>query len=146
MFCLENTIFEGAGGSIGTTVLARAPADGYTLLLGASQMTVTPHMQAAPAYDPVRDFVPITKVAELPLLLIASPSAPYRSLKELVAYAKLNPGKLSYATSGLGLPSRLSVEMLRQATGIAVTPVPYRNVGQAMKPGSAATQGIPLQV
>lgn len=130
---------EGAGGSIGTAAVAKAPGDGYTLLLGASPMTVTPHMQSAPAYDPVRDFVPIIKVAELPLLLIASPTAPYKSLKELVAYAKLNPGKLSYATSGLGSPSHLSVEMLRQATGITVTPVPYKNVGQAMTDALAGT-------
>lgn len=130
---------EGAGGSIGTAVVAKAPADGYTLLLGASPMTVTPHMQAAPAYDPVKDFVPIIKVAELPLLLITSPTAPYKTLKELVAYARQNPGKLSYATSGLGSPSHLSVEMIKQSTGINVVAVPYKNVGQAMTDALAGT-------
>ncbi len=84
-------------------------------------------MQAAPAYDPVKDFVPILRVAELPLLLIAGPNAPFKMLKELVVYAKQNPRKLSYATSGLGSPSHLSVEMFRQAVGIEVVPVPYKN-------------------
>jgi tripartite-type tricarboxylate transporter receptor subunit TctC len=130
---------EGAGGSIGTASVAKAPADGYTLLLGASPMTVTPHMQTAPAYDPVKDFVPVIKVAELPLLLITSPNAPYKSLKELVAYAKQNPGKLSYATSGMGSPSHLSVEMIKQSTGINVVSVPYKNVGQAMTDALAGT-------
>jgi tripartite-type tricarboxylate transporter receptor subunit TctC len=130
---------EGAGGSIGTAFVAKAPADGFTLLLGASPMTVTPHMQAAPAYDPVKDFVPIIKVAELPLLLITSPNAPYKTLKELVSYAKQNPGKLSYATSGLGSPSHLSVEMIKQSTGIDVVSIPYKNVGQAMTDALAGT-------
>jgi tripartite-type tricarboxylate transporter receptor subunit TctC len=130
---------EGAGGSIGTTAVAKATADGYTLLLGASPMTVTPHMQATPAYDPVKDFVPIIRVAELPLLLITNPNAPYNNLKELVAYAKQNPGKLSYATSGMGSPSHLSVEMIKQSTGINVVSVPYKNVGQAMTDTLAGT-------
>ena len=130
---------EGAGGSIGTAFVAKAPADGFTLLLGASPMTVTPHMQAAPAYDPVKDFVPIIKVAELPLLLITSTNAPYKTLKELVSYAKQNPGKLSYATSGLGSPSHLSVEMIKQSTGIDVVSIPYKNVGQAMTDALAGT-------
>jgi len=123
---------EGAGGAIGATNVARSLPDGYTLMLGASPMTVTPHMQAAPGYDPVKDFVPIIKVAELPLLLITSPGSPYKSLKELIAYAKQNPRKLSYATSGKGSPSHLSVELIRQATGIEVVDIPYKNVGQAM--------------
>jgi tripartite-type tricarboxylate transporter receptor subunit TctC len=130
---------EGAGGAIGTTMAAKAAPDGYTLLLGASPMTVSPHMQAAPAYDPVKDFVPILRVAELPLLLITSPNAPFKTLKELVAYAKQNPRKLSYATSGLGSPSHLGVEMFRQAVGIEVVPVPYKNVGQAMTDALAGT-------
>jgi tripartite-type tricarboxylate transporter receptor subunit TctC len=123
---------EGAGGAVGTAAAAKAPADGYTLLLGASPMTVAPHMLSAAGYDAVRDFVPIYKVAQLPLLLITRPDAPYKSLKQLVEYAKQHPGKLNYATSGNGSPSHLSVELIKQATGIDVIAVPYKNVGQAM--------------
>lgn len=123
---------EGAGGAIGATVAARAPADGYTLMLGATTMAVSPWLQAKPPYDPAKDFVPIVKVAELPLMLVAAESAPYKSLKELVAYARANPGKLTYATSGKASPSHLGVEMIRQATKIDVRDVPYKNVGQAM--------------
>ena len=123
---------EGAGGAIGTASVAKAPADGYTLLLGATTMTVSPHLQATAPYDAVNDFVPIVRVAELPLLMIAGPNAPFSSLKELVAHAKKNPGKLSYATSGKGSPSHLSVELIRRATNVDVVDVPYKNVGQAM--------------
>jgi tripartite-type tricarboxylate transporter receptor subunit TctC len=130
---------EGAGGAIGTAGVAKAPADGYTLLLGASTMTVSPHLQSGVTYDAVKDFVPIVKVAELPLLLITSPQSPYKTLKEMVAYAKEHPGKLSYATSGRGSPSHLSVELIRQATGIDVVAVPYKNVGQAMTDAIAGT-------
>ena len=130
---------EGAGGAIGTASVAKAPADGYTLLLGASPMTVSPHMQAAPTYDAVKDFVPVIKLAELPLLLITHPDAPYKSVKEMVAYAKQNPGKLSYATSGVGSPSHLGVEMIRRATGIELVAIPYKNVGQAMTDALAGT-------
>lgn len=123
---------EGAGGAIGTAAAARAPADGYTLMLGLSTMTVSPHMQATAGYDPVRDFVPIVKLAELPLLLVTSADAPYRSVAELVAEARRQPGRLTYATSGKGSPSHLSIALIQQATGIDVRDVPYRNVGQAL--------------
>ncbi len=123
---------EGAGGAIGTAAAARAPNDGYTLMLGLSTMTVSPHMQATPSYDPVKDFTPIIKLAELPLLLVCGMDAPFRTLAELVAEARRQPGKFTYATSGKGSPSHLSIEMIRQSTGIDVRDVPYRNVGQAL--------------
>jgi tripartite-type tricarboxylate transporter receptor subunit TctC len=123
---------EGAGSAIGTAIVAKAPADGYTLLLGATTMVVSPHMQSAPSFDPIKDFVPIVKVAEIPLMLIVGVAAPYKTLPELIAYAKANPDKLSYATSGKGSPSHLSVELIRQAMKIEVTDIPYKSVGQAM--------------
>lgn len=130
---------EGAASAIGTLTVAKSPADGYTLLLGASTMTVNPYIQASNTYDPVKDFVPIVKVAEIPLLMIAAPNAPFNSLRELVAYAKQNPGKLSYATSGNGSPSHLAVELIQQATGMTAVAVPYKNVGQAMTDALAGT-------
>lgn len=122
---------EGAGGAIGAASAAKAAPDGYTLLLGVTTTVVSPHLQASAPYDPVRDFAPVAKVAELPLLMITSADAPYKSLKELIAYARKNPGKLTYATSGKGSPSHLSVELIRRATGIEVVDVPYKSVGQA---------------
>ena len=130
---------EGAGGAVATTAVARAAPDGYTLLMAASPMTISPYMQANPAYDPVKDFVHIMKVAELPSLMVASPDAPYKSLKEMVAYARLNPGKLSYANSGIGSSSHLNVELIRLGTGINDVPVPYKNNGQAMTDTLAGT-------
>jgi tripartite-type tricarboxylate transporter receptor subunit TctC len=123
---------EGAGGAIGTATAAKAAPDGYTLLMGVPAMAVASHVQTPKPYDVVGDFTPIVKIAELPLLLITHPEAPYRTFKELIGYARSNPGKLSYATSGKGSPSHLGVELFRQFTGIDVRDVPYRNVGQAM--------------
>ncbi|MEI6114212.1 MAG: tripartite tricarboxylate transporter substrate-binding protein, partial [Burkholderiales bacterium] len=83
---------EGAGSAIAGTFVARAAPDGYTLLLGPTTMAVSPHMQASKPYNAVEDFVPVVRLAELPLLLVAAPTAPYKSLKEMIAYAKAHPG------------------------------------------------------
>lgn len=122
----------GAGGAVGAAYAARAKADGYTLMLGATPMTVAPHLQASVTYDAVKDFVPIIKVAQLPLMLIASKNAPFNSFESLIEYARDHPGELTYATSGKGSPSHLSVELLRQAANIDVRDVPYSSGGQAM--------------
>lgn len=129
-FVVDNR--EGAGGSVGVAAAARSPNDGYTLLFGVPTMTVSPHMQAQPLFDPVKDFIPIVKVAEQPLMLVTANTSPYKNLKELVAHARANPGKLTYATSGKGSPSHLGIELIRQATKIDVRDVPYKNTGQAM--------------
>lgn len=123
---------EGAGGQIGTLAAAKSPADGYTVLLAPTTLTVSPHMQNPPQYDAIRDFAPIARVAVLPMAVVTAPNAPYRSMKELVDYARANPGKLSYATSGKGSPSHLEMELLRKRYGLDVRDVPYKNVGQAM--------------
>jgi tripartite-type tricarboxylate transporter receptor subunit TctC len=123
---------EGAGGAIGTLAAARSAADGYTLILAPTTLTVSPHMQSAPSYDPVKDFAPIMRVAVLPLAVVTYPDAPYKTFKELIDYAKANPGKLSYATSGKGSPSHLEMELIRKRYGLNLRDVPYRNVGQAM--------------
>lgn len=123
---------EGAGGQIGTLSVARAPADGYTVLLAPTTLTVSPHMQNPQQYDAIKDFAPIVRVAVLPMAIVASPDAPYRTLKELIEYSKANPGKLSYATSGKGAPSHLETELLRKRYGLDARDVPYKNVGQAM--------------
>jgi len=122
----------GAGGAIGTQSVARAPADGYTLILAPTTLTVSPHMQATPAYDAVKDFAPIMRVAILPMTVVTAADAPFKTLPELVAQAKARPGQLNYATSGKGSPSHLEVELLRKHFGIQVRDVPYRTGSQAL--------------
>lgn len=123
---------EGADGAIGTLAAARAAADGYTLILAPTTLVVSPHMQTAPSYDPVKDFAPIMRVAVLPLAVVTSTASPYRTLKELIDYAKAKPGTLSYATSGKGSPSHLEMELIRARYGLNLRDVPYRDLGQAM--------------
>ncbi len=122
----------GAGGAIGTQSVARAPADGYTLILAPTTLTVSPHMQAAPTYDAVKDFAPIMRVAILPMTVVAAADAPFKTLPELVAQAQARPGQLHYATSGKGSPSHLEMELLRKHFGIQVRDVPYRTGSQAL--------------
>ena len=123
---------DGGGGLIGTMVVAKAPADGYTLLLVANPFTIAPSHVAKPAYSPVKDFVPVAKIAIIPLVLVASPTVPFTGVKELIAYAKANPGKLSYASSGPGTVSQQEMELFKQAAGIDIVEVPYKSTAQAM--------------
>ena len=97
---------EGGGSLIGTLAVAKAPADGYTILIAANPMVIVPSQSAKPPYDPVKDFMPITKVGVIPLVLAVSPSLKINSIKELIAYAKANPDKLSYGSSGPGTISQ----------------------------------------
>lgn len=123
---------EGAAGAIGTAFVAKSPPDGYTLLLTNPSMTVAAHTNKVKPYDPLNDFVPITKVATLPIVMVSSVNAPYKTFKELVAYARKNPGAVSYATSGKGSPSHLAVEVIRQFVQINILDVPYRSGAQAL--------------
>ena len=123
---------DGGGGLIGTMVVAKAPADGYTLLLVANPFTIAPSHIAKPQYSALKDFVPVAKIAIIPLVLVVSPSVPIHDVKELVAYAKANPGKLSYASSGPGTVSQQEMELFKQAAGIDIVEVPYKSTGQAM--------------
>jgi tripartite-type tricarboxylate transporter receptor subunit TctC len=129
-FVVENR--PGAGGAISVNAVAKSPADGYTLVFGLITLAITPHMQKTPLYDPVADLAPVAKVAELNSVMVGPVNAPYKNLKELVAYAKANPGKVAYATSGKGSPSHLGSELIRQAVQIDVRDVPYKDGGQAM--------------
>jgi tripartite-type tricarboxylate transporter receptor subunit TctC len=122
----------GAGGSIGTTMAAKSPSDGYTILMAPTTLTVSPALQAAPTYDPVKDFTPVTRVAIQPMTIVTSADAPYNSLKDLIAYARANPGKLSYGTSGKGSPSHLEMEMINSMLGLKMQDVPYKSFGSAI--------------
>jgi tripartite-type tricarboxylate transporter receptor subunit TctC len=121
----------GAGGVIGAQEVARAAPDGYTLLLGnTSTQVLIPVAMAKPPYDTVKDFVPITIIAIAAPSIVVNPSVPAKTLKELIAYAKANPNKLSYGSAGAGTLSNLTGEMFKQQTGIGdIVHVPYRGAG-----------------
>ena len=117
----------GAGGNLGTGAGAKAPADGYTLLLSAvSSLAIAPGLYPKLPYDVARDFTPITRVGITKGAIVAHPSAPFNDLKGLVAYAKANPGKLSYGSSGIGTANHLAGEMLQEVAGIEMQHIPYK--------------------
>jgi tripartite-type tricarboxylate transporter receptor subunit TctC len=123
----------GAGTAIGAASVAKAPADGYTIMLGTSTpfaINVTLHKKLP--YDPAKDFKPIALVANAPFLLLVNPQVPAKSVKELIAYAKANPGKLSYGSAGPGSPQHLSMELFKTLTGINVVHIPYKGDAPAL--------------
>lgn len=129
---VENKV--GATGSIGATFVAKSAPDGDTLLLGTSSiMAASPNLTANLTYDPVNDFVPISLVATVENILVVHPSLPVKTVKELVAYAKANPKKLSYASSGIGSTYHLGAELFSSQTGIEWTHVPYKGAAPAIQ-------------
>ncbi len=122
---------EGAGSLIGTQLLVKAAPDGYTIMIAANTLVILPSQALKPPFDPVNDFSPIVKVAAIPLVLAVSPALKINSVKELIAYAKANPGKLSYGTSGPG-PSQNEMELFKQAVGLDILEIPYKSTAQAM--------------
>jgi len=123
----------GGGQIIATEITAKAPADGYTLFLASATHGINPGLRRGKLpYDSIRDFAPITLVAESPLVFIAHPSLGVGSIKELVAQAKARPGRINYASSGPGTGGHLSVEMLKFQTGIDLVHVPYKGAGPAL--------------
>ena len=124
-FVVENR--PGAGGNIGTALAAKAPRDGYTLLLTVnSAHAVNPALYKNPGFDPVKDFEAVTPVATSAYLLVANPSFPAKTLKELIALAKAKPGEIAYASAGNGTPNHLLGEMLKTQAGINLLHVPYK--------------------
>jgi tripartite-type tricarboxylate transporter receptor subunit TctC len=129
----------GAGGTIGTEVVARAAPDGYTLGVGStSTHAVAPSVYAKLGYDPVKDFAPISLVAVSPYLLVVHPDVQVKSLQEFVAYVKARPGKLNYASAGTGSTTHLAMEMLKSAAGLYIVHIPYNGNGPA---GTAVIAG-----
>ena len=123
----------GAGGTIGTAYVARAEPDGYTLVLGsASTHVVATVMRKSLPYDPNKDFVPIVVPGPYPQVVIVSANLPIKSLADLVSYAKANPGKLAYASSGSGSVLHLAGEMFASVTGVQLLHVPYKGANDAM--------------
>ena len=123
----------GAGGNIGTLAVARAPKDGYTLLMTiSSSQAINPALYKAPGFDPVADFQPVSLIGAVPNVLLANPSFPAKTVPELLALAKSKPGTLQYASAGNGTLNHLLGEMLNQMAGIDLQHVPYKGVAPAL--------------
>jgi tripartite-type tricarboxylate transporter receptor subunit TctC len=124
-FLVDNK--PGAGGNLGTEVVVRAPADGYTLLMDSvGPISINQTLYKNLTYDPLKDLVPIVQVANVPNVLVVNPSVPAKTFEEFVAYMKANPGKLNYGSTGVGTSSHLSGFMLSQRVGVAALHVPYK--------------------
>jgi tripartite-type tricarboxylate transporter receptor subunit TctC len=123
----------GAGGTLGTRFVAHAAPDGYTLLLGhTGTISINPSLYAHPGYDPRKDFAPIGLVASMPIALIAHPSLPAKSVADVIAYAKAQPGKLNVGTSALGTGGYMTAELFKAVTGIDAVIIPYKGTGPLM--------------
>jgi tripartite-type tricarboxylate transporter receptor subunit TctC len=123
---------SGAGTMIGGEVVARAAPDGYTLLMGISTLAINPAMYKKVPYDALRDFAPISQVVSLPNILVAHPSLPVKSVKDLVAFAKVRPAQINFASAGMGTSPHLSMELLLTMTGLRMIHVPYKGSGQGV--------------
>jgi tripartite-type tricarboxylate transporter receptor subunit TctC len=119
----------GAGGLIGSEIVARAPPDGYTILIVAGGYTLNPSLYAKLPYDTIKDFERVSLLAGAPNLLVVHASLPIKTFKELIAYAKTKPNFLTYASSGVGTTSYLSGEIMKVTTGIDIIHVPYKGAG-----------------
>ncbi len=122
----------GAGGNVGAEVAAKATPDGYTMLMGAVALVVSPYLYAKLPFDPLADLVPVTQVNSAPLMLIVHPSLPVKSVAELIAYAKARPGQLNYGSGGVGSTPFLATELFKSMAGINVVHVPYRGGAPAL--------------
>ena len=122
----------GAGGNVGSEIVAKAAPDGYTLLIAGPALVVSPYLYAHLDFDPLADFVGVTMVNSAPLLLVVHPSLPVKSVAELIAYAKANPGKLNYGSGGVGATPYLAVELLKSMAGFDAVHVPYRGGAPAL--------------
>jgi tripartite-type tricarboxylate transporter receptor subunit TctC len=123
----------GAGGNVGSDIVAKAPPDGYTLVMGVTgSHAINTSLYSKMPYDPVTDFVAISQVAVVPNVLVVHPSVPVHNLAELVALAKREPGKLNYASLGNGTAAHLGMEMLKSAAGVDITHVPYKGSAPAV--------------
>lgn len=123
----------GGGGSVGADNAAKATPDGYTLLLGSiATHAVNPALYKKLPYDHIKDFAPVSLIGTVPNVLVVHPSLPVKTFAEFVTYAKANPGKINYGSSGVGSPPHLSMELLRSLTGINLVHVPYKGAGPAL--------------
>ncbi|MBI4536584.1 MAG: tripartite tricarboxylate transporter substrate binding protein [candidate division NC10 bacterium] len=122
----------GGGSNVGIEFAAKARPDGYTIVIAAPEIATGPSLYRKLNYDPIKDFAPISLVAQNPLLLLVKPTLPVKSLKEFVGYAKANPGKVSYGSAGIGSGPHIAVELLKGLAKIDMLHAPYKGSGPAM--------------
>ncbi|HET7764450.1 MAG TPA: tripartite tricarboxylate transporter substrate binding protein [Burkholderiales bacterium] len=122
----------GAGGTIGTALVAKAPPDGHTLVLAAASHTINGSLYAKLPYDPIRDFSGVAHIGTVEYVLMINPRIPARTVKEFVDYAKANPGKLNYSTAGVGTATHLSMAYFASLAGIDMVHVPYKGTNEAV--------------
>lgn len=137
---VENRV--GASGNIGSQVVATSPADGYTLMVTANTFTMTPSLYKNVPYDVTRDFAPIGLIAQGQLALTVHPSVKAANVKEFIANAKANPGKIDYASPGNGTPQHLAMESFKLAAGINLSHIPYKGSGGAVQDLLGGTVGV----
>ena len=122
----------GAGGNIGAEAVAKSPPDGYTLFMGTSgPMSINSSLYGNLAIDPMKDLVPIIGIASAPFIVCVNANVPAKTMAELMAYAKANPGKLNYGSVGVGSQPHLSFELLKLQTGMDVVHVPFKGTAQS---------------
>jgi len=122
----------GAGGNIAAEIVVKAPADGYTVLTGFPGLAINPSLYAKMNYDPLKDLAPVILISSAPLLMVAHPALPARTVKELIALAKRRPGELSFPSAGNGSSSHLGGELFKSVAGIDIQHVPYKGSMQGM--------------
>jgi tripartite-type tricarboxylate transporter receptor subunit TctC len=123
----------GAGGTVGAEITAKAPPDGYTIVMGSfGNVIVANSLYKRLSYEPLKDLAPVVLVALPPGILVANPAVPAKNVKELIAYAKANPGKLNYGSPGTGAWNHLFVELLKKQAGIDIVHVPYKGIAPAV--------------
>lgn len=122
----------GAGGNIGTDLVAKSPPDGYTIVIASNQITINPWLFSKLPFDIERDFAPIAQAATVPMVLVVHPSVPANNLREFIALVKAQPDKFNHSTPGDGTPQHIAFEVFNHAAGIKVTHVPYKGTGPAI--------------
>ncbi|HVF62609.1 MAG TPA: tripartite tricarboxylate transporter substrate-binding protein, partial [Casimicrobiaceae bacterium] len=130
-FIIDNR--AGAGGTIGADHVAKSPPDGYTFLVGAVHHTIAVSVYAKLPYELEKDLIPVTMVASVPTVVVVHPKVPINSIKELVSYAKANPGKLNFGSAGNGTSHHLAGELFKVLTGTQINHVPYKGAAPAMQ-------------
>lgn len=133
---------EGAGGNIGHAAAAKSPADGYTLLLGTSLMTMSVHAVSPPPYDPILDFTPLLSIAELPMIVVTGSQSPVKTWQDYVSHAKKNPGKATYVTTGKGSSAHLFTSVLGREFGFTAQDIVYKSASQAVLDTASARADI----
>src|SRR5688572_28381061 len=124
----------GAGGNIGADIVAKSPADGYTILMGAvATHAINPTLYKSIPYDPIKDFAPVTQVATTPNVLVVNPSVPAASVRDFIAHAKANPGKLNFGSGSTGSAGHLAGELFKSMAGVDMAHIPYKGAAPAMQ-------------